>query len=156
MTERKFTDEEVLAVLACCSNLSCVDYCPLKGTDHCESKMSKAAYDLIIRQRAEIERLKSMNQAKLDMIHDLRTDLEQAKTEAIKEFAERLKEKMNNLSRMDYHCDPYFLVSKDFIDKTAKEMTESKPCTEGADCSTCEYCYHDGGYNECAVEGVKL
>lgn len=40
----------------------------------------------------------------------------------IDEFANRLKEKMNDLSRMEYNCVPYFLVSKSFIDKIAAEM----------------------------------
>jgi hypothetical protein len=44
------------------------------------------------------------------------------KSEVIDEFAKRLKEKMNGLSRMEYNCVPYFLVSKSFIDKIAAEM----------------------------------
>lgn len=40
----------------------------------------------------------------------------------IDEFAKRLKEKMNDLSRMEYNCVSYFLVSKSFIDKIAAEM----------------------------------
>ena len=40
----------------------------------------------------------------------------------IDEFAKRLKEKMNDLSRMEYNCVSYFLVSKSFIDKIAEEM----------------------------------
>lgn len=43
-------------------------------------------------------------------------------SEVIDEFAEMLKKEMNNLSRMEYHCDSYFLVSKAFIDKIAKKM----------------------------------
>lgn len=40
----------------------------------------------------------------------------------IDEFAERLKEKMDDLARMKYNDEPYFLVSKAFIDKIAAEM----------------------------------
>ena len=43
-------------------------------------------------------------------------------SEVIDEFAELLKKEMNNLSRMEYHCDPYFLVSKDFVDRIAAKM----------------------------------
>lgn len=25
----------------------------------------------------------------------------------------------------------------------------------GVDCKSCPYCYYDGGYNECAVDGTK-
>ena len=28
-------------------------------------------------------------------------------------------------------------------------------CTDSDDCSACEHCYLDGGYNECAVDGIK-
>ena len=45
--------------------------------------------------------------------------------EAIKEFAERAKEKMQNLARMEYGNDEiYFLIGKSFIDNLVKEMTE--------------------------------
>lgn len=40
----------------------------------------------------------------------------------IDEFAKRLKEKMDDISRMEYHGVSYFLVSKSFIDKIAAEM----------------------------------
>ena len=43
-------------------------------------------------------------------------------SEVIDEFTELLKKEMNNLSRMEYHCDPYFLVSKDFVDRIAAKM----------------------------------
>lgn len=46
----------------------------------------------------------------------------QKQSEVIDEFANRLKEKMNDLSRMEYNCVPYFLVSKSFINKIAEEM----------------------------------
>ena len=69
-----------------------------------EIRIYKNCYEQVKRERdlfeedlqtakAEIERLTSMNQAKLDMIHDLRAELETAKAEAIKEFAEKLKKK---------------------------------------------------------------
>lgn len=131
MTERKFTDEEVIKALELCYTPKGTSYTCAKCPFHelralCKVERDRAALDLINRQRAEIERLQKYN-----------TDVAfKHYNDGIKEFAERLKEKMNNLSRMEYHCDPYFLVSKDFIDKTAKELTEDEPCAEGADCST--------------------
>lgn len=44
--------------------------------------------------------------------------------EAIRAFAERLKEKMQDLARMEYGDEFYFLVGESFIDNTANEMTE--------------------------------
>lgn len=47
------------------------------------------------------------------------------RNEVIREFAERAKEKMNNLARMEYGSDEiYFLIGKSFIDNLVKEMTE--------------------------------
>lgn len=64
----------------------------------------EAVIDLINRKNAEIERLQAMVNAELDTIHDLGDDYERAleeeqelvkkaRTEAIKEFAVRLKKK---------------------------------------------------------------
>ena len=43
-------------------------------------------------------------------------------SDVIDEFAKVLKEKMKDLSRMEYNFVPYFLVSKSFIDKIAEQM----------------------------------
>ena len=52
-------------------------------------------------------------------------ELQTAKAEAIKKFAERAKEKMQNLARMQYGSDEiYFLIGESFIDSIAKELTE--------------------------------
>lgn len=81
--------------------------------DHASgSRLSKHTHDLRIMESAvneHIEKLCSETYA-------------EAKNEVIDEFANRLKEKMNDLSRMEYDCKPYFLVSKSFIDKIAEEM----------------------------------
>lgn len=66
--------------------------------------VAKSTVDIINRQKAEIERLLQK--------------LQQAKSEAVKEFAERLK-KRRNLNQM---C--IAIVSKDGIDNLVKEMTE--------------------------------
>ena len=71
----------------------------------------------------EVERLKSMNQAKLDAIHDLMADVERlnseidkAKAEAVKEFAKKLKLRFAL-------CDEIY--NKE-IDKLIAEMTLTK------------------------------
>lgn len=35
------------------------------------------------------------------------------------------------------------------------QKRKQRACTASADCSKCEYAYHDIGFNECAVDGVK-
>jgi hypothetical protein len=138
------TDNDIIKVLKCLSGekvfcAECAYKCAISYA--CHKNGAKDALDLINRQRAEIaelqhkydlavaereanikgftetlERLRSMNQAKLDMIHDIRAEIErkdrildsyalqygtvadkdvllkQAKAEAVKEFAERLCE----------------------------------------------------------------
>lgn len=46
------------------------------------------------------------------------------KAEAYKEFAERLKCKMQDLARLDYGGTVLFLVGEKFIDELVEEMTE--------------------------------
>lgn len=93
--------------------------------------------------KAEIERLQKYN---TEVAYKHYND---GINDGIKEFANRLKDK--SLTKWDYH-DAVDIAE---IDNLVKEMTEGKPCTEDADCSTCEYCYFDGEYNECAVNGIK-
>lgn len=75
------TDNEIIKALECCSliNSEACNDCPLfinrKKECLCVDKLMRGALDLINRQKVEIERLQSMNQAKIDMIHDLRERL---------------------------------------------------------------------------------
>lgn len=39
--------------------------------------------------------------------------------------------------------------------KNYTKEIEPMACTSSADCTECEYAYHDNGYNECSVDGVK-
>jgi chromosome segregation ATPase len=73
-------------------------------------------FDIAEAQKTEIERLKSMNQSKLDIIHDIRADLETAKAEIVKEFAERLHKLIDtDWGKIHNH-----------IDNLVKEFTEGK------------------------------
>lgn len=47
----------------------------------CSRLAAKDTLALINRQKADIERLQSMNQSKLDTIHDLRAEIEELKLE---------------------------------------------------------------------------
>ena len=122
------TDNEIKKVFECCakSKVYCDDECPFY--ENCDrTKMSMVALDLINRQKAEIERYERENNSKFNKwkILDERTkeryaDLYETakgvvKAEAIKEFAERLKE--------DFTSNRY-IVSFKRIDNLVKEMTE--------------------------------
>ena len=91
----------------------------------------------INRQRAEIERLTGYNEnlraANSDITNKLWDEVEEAKTEAIKEFAERLKETPMRF-RVDHTIDCFkmpvskmvLFIDDNDIDNLVKEMTEGE------------------------------
>ena len=83
----------------------------------CESY--KIHYDIA---QAEIE---GLQKAKAD---DVSLAYKLAKTEAIIEFAERLKASLNDVARWSMHGDDneYFIIGKPFIDNLVKEFTEGE------------------------------
>lgn len=120
------TDEQIIKALEICSDkliISCPDDCPFY--DECEEDLyvlKRQALDLITRQKAEIERL----QKKIDYLKDMNKKndahlhvrlIEQAKSEAYKEFAERLRQ---NCEKYPYTL-PSVLAN---IEITYKELTE--------------------------------
>ena len=120
------TDKEIIKALECCQTQyarNCKD-CPYEryqthyiSTTTCSSQMRKDLLDLVNRQQAEIERLKKDRYLYKDGVLELlpRTDLEEIKSEAIKEFAERLKE---------YGYGRWVSLSYKNFDRLVKEMTD--------------------------------
>ena len=133
------TDSEIVKALECCNNndIGSCDRCPLdyknNNLENCEGKLHEAALALINRQKAEIyelqhkiascnseiEKLTEEN-TKLDGANVLLTvTLRNARAEAIKEFAERLK-----MCRRDsYYND---ILPLGAIDNLVKEMTSQQ------------------------------
>lgn len=146
MTDKKITDEEIKSSLEVIATTRNCNECKIRnckwGTCNCSQITANAALDLLKRQKTEIERLKSMNQTKLDCIHDLQKENEilsrnadtafqdglnekrdlfapEIKAEAIKEFAERLKSSIYiNTDLLVYQCEEVESV----IDDVAEEM----------------------------------
>lgn len=124
------SDNDIKKALECCiaDNASRCGECAYIGiVGCCFKKMMPDALDLINRQQAEIERLQKDNEYIL-MQHkfDRRPNgdcwndvIEKAKSEAIKDFAERLNK--HSVYVDDYDC---FMVSTESIDNLVKEMTE--------------------------------
>ncbi|MBQ8893388.1 MAG: hypothetical protein IJ043_03155 [Clostridia bacterium] len=121
------TDNEIVKALECCANNpnDCIcteSKCPLFG-QKCIDILSKDALDLINRQKAEIERLKSgckklvekQNLYKENIQATREYQIEQAKAEAIKEFAERLKKEA-------FFDTGWCVMPVDCIDNLVKEM----------------------------------
>lgn len=145
MTDKKFTDEKIIKALMCHFNeeldeepFRCVD-CPLYNdtSPSCTEALKSYALDLINRQNAEIERLNSANDEKFrqwDMLAektkqhyaDLYNEAKDIlKTEAYKEFAERLKEEIRLEDDCDYNCQECCYECSDYvisIDNLLKEM----------------------------------
>lgn len=127
---KKFTDEQIIEALKCCiaqencEEVSC-EICPYDKVYDCKEVMLKNVLDIFNRKNAENERLKAKILVK-DNINDYNTaqlriareELRTAKSNAIKEFAERLKAISDSRPLYDE------LVYIDEIDNLVKEMTE--------------------------------
>ena len=129
------TDNEIIKALECCNGWDgrCLN-CPLnrEGTN-CKEKLNSYALDLINRHKADIERLEKETKDKERAYNDefclrkewqtkcreLLKDKQTTKFEAIKEFAERVKEKL----QWDVEFDNKLVFESD-IDNLVKEMTE--------------------------------
>lgn len=145
MNDKMFTEKELIQALDCCrseTRESCRK-CPLYDVDECDIALMEYALDFINRQKAEIERLKGSIIA--DNIMESQRIKKEAKAEAYKEFAERLKEEIekeckNNLNAAYKHikrheeCPDYNLFAtllgetsalghlNNFVDNLLREM----------------------------------
>lgn len=117
------TDKEIIKALECCTDYpSCPTDCPLyEQPVDCLLKLSKPTLNLINRQKAEIESLKLNVEALAICKKDLPQKTTNAiKAEAIKEFAERLKEEMGWWEEPDGYYTRF--ISPDDFDNLVKEM----------------------------------
>lgn len=123
------TDNEIIKALECCNFGYECDYCPDNNENWCVLDIKLQILDLINRQKAEIEKLKQENeffrktitqnaQRALEVTVE---EIEKTKSEAIKEFAERLKRKRIALKSEEPVFD---LLKVGAIDDLVKEMTE--------------------------------
>ena len=110
------TDNDIIKALECCENAHCRD-CAYFQEDLCGDRLREDAHKLINRQKAKIERL----QEQLGKIgeHSLLL-IQNARTEAIKEFADRLEEHFCDYDLPNYY---YFrAVDEETINEIVKEM----------------------------------
>lgn len=131
------TDNEIIKALECCINDDC-DNCP-DTFGNCEHNAMRNALDLINRQKAEIEELQTDGETLAISLLNARKEIERlkdrnvelwgenrvackkAKSEAIKEFAERLKEKAYIDDGVTGFQD--MIVAIEDIDTLVEEMT---------------------------------
>ena len=135
MSDRKFTDDEVIKALECCveGTSEACRKCVFGLTPPypvCKTVVEKYALALINRQKAEIERLELLTQSLNLVITELQKDCENTKAEAIKEFAERLKATPVRFASITGFGNPPIMGKKvlyiddNDIDNLVKEMTE--------------------------------
>ena len=128
------TDKEIIKALECCHTGEECYKCEFqpskqdrKGTVGCSLQMMKQALGLINRQKAEIERLNEENKRLLSMLFRKARGVSKVvkniiKTEAIKEFAERLKKK----GFADEYYEHESIVYVQDIDNLVREMVGEK------------------------------
>lgn len=116
------THKEIIKALECCkpgNDEGCLN-CPLDNFSlpDCAERLSKESIDLINRQQAEIEQWKEEANRYQTLWCE---DVQFARAEAIKEFAERLKKeiytniKNNTMTKSQYIAENYKCLSCDFI-----------------------------------------
>ena len=144
------TDDEIITALECCNSgrlkYPC-EICPLR-MDDCEYILPKRALDIINQQKAEIERLKQENKEycednriiayqrnqrdkEIRALHNQLNGLnfmdKQIKSEAIKKFAERLKNSAyKTIIKIMETEKIIFLTDELKLDKLVKEITEEQ------------------------------
>lgn len=113
------TDNEIIRALECHEDLSvnrnACERCPILNHWDCGGKMASNALALINRQKAEIERLEELvylADSETANVRDLYFEEKSERAEAIKEFAEKLKE-LNS---------QHFIIWDEHIDNLVKEM----------------------------------
>ena len=141
------TDKEIITALECCKKDDC-DNCP-NDFGNCYANLSGYSLDIINRQQAEIERLrKEVNLVSIqfqdaqERYEEVQTEIEQwkeeankyqklwciaiddieaAKSEIYKEFAEHLKERWSN----NYYDSPD-VDFDEFVDNLLKEYEKGR------------------------------
>ena len=123
--ETRMTDNEIIKALKCCSETTgseCSE-CPLLNVECSAYDLYKLAFDLIHRQKEKIEMLQDFNENLQTGNTALSNEILEIKSEAIKEFADRLKEKKYKSCEWSHGEHPYIVEECD-IDNLVKEMTE--------------------------------
>lgn len=126
MLDKKFTDEEIISSLEVIATTCNCNECKIRsgkwGTCNCSETTANAALDLINRQKAEIERLRGSTI--VNNIMESQRIKREAKAEAYKEFAEKLKLHsyiMSDESQTGI-INRYSVVTVNQIDNILKEM----------------------------------
>ena len=138
---KKFTDEQIIKALECCSTDVQENPCPkcaFYNKHRCSTLMLNAARDIINRQKVKIKSLKQIINEQDKEVLKLQNRIifwrdylnyqpEKIKSEAIKEFAEKLTDKISVYSKY-VDVDGIVILNRIFrmIEDIEKEMTEER------------------------------
>lgn len=143
MTNKRYTDEEIISSLEVIATTRNCNECKIRnckwGTCNCSQITANAALNLINRQKSEIERLKECPKCVYEYDGEVTEycvqgpcpnfkTVEQIKTEAYKEFAEKLEEKLcdcRTVSDGEY-CGFDCGDTHECIDDLLKEMVDEE------------------------------
>ena len=120
------TDEQIIKALECCVKTEFISdcaKCEMFAFD-CKDILIENALDLINRQKAEIEEWKEEADRWQNAFCKVNEDMSTIKSEAIKDFAKRLKRTSIGLEIGDDKKLKMTVVSTVAIDNLVKEMTE--------------------------------
>lgn len=130
MIDKKYTDKDIISSLEVIATTCNCNECKIRsgrwGTCNCSETTANAALDLINRQKAEIERLRGSTI--VNNIMESQRIKREAKAEAYKEFAEKLKLHsyiMSDESQTGI-INRYSVVTVNQIDNILKEMIGDK------------------------------
>ena len=117
------TDAEIIKALECLKGSETLCACcayAARQMPQCRQYAARDALDLINRQKAEITRLEDILRCQADGIIELNCQVAQAKSSAVKEFAEKLKKK-SQLVAPSVYAVPFRAVAIDDINNFVKE-----------------------------------
>ena len=139
-------DNEIIKYMQCVigNEVSCSEctYQKVLPFPSCRRMCAKNALDLINRQKADIESLKH-RKTELQIRNQ---ELQHEKSEAIKEFAKRLKERLTGIGRSTtYGNFEYGTIKSYELDNLVKEMTEQTTFEKVEHNSLCETETYKGG-----------
>ena len=118
------TDNEIIKALECCENADCTNCpCYVGGSLQCMGISYSKLHDLFIRQKAEIENLRHNNRQLVNEKLQIINIIIDLKSKAIKEFAERLKDK--SIYVTNYYDYGIWMVEEMDIDKLVDEMADA-------------------------------
>ena len=102
----------------------------LENSHAISKKETKRYVENYKRQKKEIEEYRNIIERATEGIREVKAmlprELAKERSEAVKEFAERLKEAIRDVAKIEFQDGYYYLIGVPLIDNLVKEFTEEK------------------------------